>query len=130
MARKKRILLVDDDDMLREVAEACLQLLDWEVFTANSGAQALKVVDERKPDALVLDVMMPEMDGPGVLAVLRSKPETSRLPVIFLTAKGRPAEQDRLRGLGVCGVLAKPFEPLLLASQVAELLGWSVPPAP
>jgi CheY-like chemotaxis protein len=121
----KRILIIDDDAMIRDVTQACLEFLDWQVYTASSGKDGLVAAASHELDAILLDVMMPGMDGPDTLAALRESPATRDLPVVFLTAKAQVAERDRLAKLGVKGVLQKPFDPLLLAEQVAGLMGWN-----
>ncbi len=121
----KSLLLIDDDDDIREIAQLSIEVgTDWQVLTAASGAEGLEIARAQKPDAILLDVMMPTMDGPATLEVLRADALTREIPVVFLTAKARPAERDRLAGLAVSGVLAKPFDPLLLAEQLREVLGW------
>lgn len=122
----KRILVIDDEDDIREVAQLCLETLGgWEVITASSGNEGLCKALAELPDAIILDVMMPQMDGPTTYQKLRENTATQNIPVIFLTAKAQLAEQRKFAELGAKGVLAKPFEPLLLANQVAEVLGWS-----
>ncbi|HEY4132579.1 MAG TPA: response regulator [Gemmatimonadaceae bacterium] len=121
----KSLLLIDDDDDIREIAQLSLEVgTDWQVLTAASGAEGIEIARAQKPDAILLDVMMPVMDGPGTLEQLRTDDITRDIPVVFLTAKARPAERDRLAGLAVSGVLAKPFDPLLLADQLRVVLGW------
>lgn len=121
----RRVLVVDDDDAVREVTQVSLELVaGWEVEVASNGLQALELSSANAPDAILLDVMMPLMDGPTTLAGLRADPRTRDVPVVFLTAKVQPAERRRLEQLGAHGVLAKPFDPLRLHEQVADLLGW------
>jgi CheY-like chemotaxis protein len=121
----KRILIVDDEDYVREVAQMTLEVMaGWEVRTASSGVEALSAAAEDPPDAILLDVVMPEMDGPATLARLRAHPATAAVPVIFLTARARGAEQRRLARTGAAAVLAKPFDPSLLAGQLSRALGW------
>jgi CheY-like chemotaxis protein len=93
-----------------------------EVVDASSGADGIEKAAAEQPDAILLDVMMPMLDGPSTLAALRNQPATSKIPVIFLTAKAMPSEVERLRSLGAAGVLTKPFDPMTLASQVRALL--------
>ena len=122
----KTLLLIDDDDDIREVAQLSLELgAGWTVLAASSGPEGVKLARENKPDAILLDVMMPVMDGPATLDQLRADKLTHDIPVVFLTAKARPAERDRLAGLSVAGVLAKPFDPMTLADQLRATLGWS-----
>lgn len=121
----RHVLLIDDDEMIREVAEISLVAVGgWEVMTADSGEEGLGKAIAGQPDAILLDVMMPGLDGPATLQRLKADPATSGIPVVFLTAKVQQAEQQQWIDLGVVGVLLKPFDPMVLASQVAELLGW------
>jgi len=121
----KRVLLVDDEDDIREVAGMSLETVaGWTVLNARSGREGLKVAAEQQPDAILLDVMMPDMDGPMTFQNLKSAPATAHIPVIFLTAKAQTREQRGFRELGAEGVISKPFDPLTLADQVAEILGW------
>jgi two-component system alkaline phosphatase synthesis response regulator PhoP len=122
----RRILLVEDEDDIREVAQACLELTrGWEVHTASNGIKGLQSALELQPDAILLDVMMPELDGPGTLVELKQNAATQEIPVIFLTAKVHSAERARFMELGARGVLAKPFDPMKLGDDVAEILGWT-----
>ncbi|MGH9604136.1 MAG: response regulator [Terracidiphilus sp.] len=122
----RRILIIDDEDDIREVAALSLEsVAGWEVFMANSGAQGLARAIEHKPDAILLDVMMPGMDGPTTFRELRRNPATARIPVLLLTAKVQSSDQRRFAGLGVEAVLVKPFDPLTLPTQIAGALGWS-----
>ena len=119
------LLLVDDEDDIREVAQLSLEMTaGWEVHTASSGAQALAAARALKPEAILLDVMMPEMDGPTTVRHLKADPETAGIPVILLTAKVQPSDRRAFEDLGVVGVLAKPFDPMALAGEVAAVLGW------
>jgi CheY-like chemotaxis protein len=121
----RRILIVDDEDDIREVAQMSLEMVaGWEVIPARSGDEGVRLAAEHRPDAILLDVMMPGMDGPATAALLRNRPETAAIPVVLLTAKVQPADRRRLEALGVAGVLAKPFDPMELANQVSAVLGW------
>lgn len=121
----RKILLVDDEDDIREVAQMSLEMTaGWEVLTAPSGAEALRLAASERPDAILLDVMMPGMDGPATARALRASPETARIPIILLTAKVQAADRKRFDDLGVSGVLSKPFDPMELAAQVSGVLGW------
>lgn len=122
----RKILLVEDEDDIREVAQACLELTrNWEVHAASSGIEGLKLALEVQPDAILLDVMMPDLDGPGTLAGLHQNPATKDIPVIFLTAKVHSTERSRFMDLGARGVLAKPFDPMTLGDDIANVLGWT-----
>ncbi|MGH7770824.1 MAG: response regulator [Candidatus Binatia bacterium] len=122
----KRILIIDDEDDILEVAQVSLEVVaGWEVLTASSGNQGVAKAKVEQPDAILLDVMMPDVDGPATLRKLQADPTTKDIPVILLTAKVQACDRLRFSDLGVAAVLAKPFDPTRLASQVAEALGWS-----
>ena len=117
------ILLVDDEKDTRTVARIALrQLGRFTVVEAASGPEALAAATSARPDAVILDVMMPGMDGPAVLSALRADPSTADLPVIFLTAKAMPDEVARLKALGVLAIYTKPFDPAVFARDVREAL--------
>ena len=119
------ILIIDDEDDIREVAALSLETVaGWDVVTANSGAQGLLRAAEHQPDAVLLDVMMPGMDGPTTFRELRKNPATARIPVVLLTAKVQSNDQRRFADLGVNAILFKPFDPLTLAQQISDALGW------
>jgi CheY-like chemotaxis protein len=121
----KKVLVVDDEDHIREIAATSLEIVGgWSVITAGSGAEALSKAQTERPDAILLDVMMPEMDGPTVFRALRKNEETRSIPVILLTAKVQAAEREQFSDLGVDAVLAKPFDPMTLHREVAAALGW------
>jgi CheY-like chemotaxis protein len=122
----KRILIVDDEDRIREVVRACLvKLAKWEVLTAASGAEAIQTAAIEQPDAMLLDVSMPGMDGVETFQQLQANPKTQAIPVIFLTAKVQPTEQAEYRQLGAAGLIVKPFDPVQIAKEISQLLGWS-----
>jgi CheY-like chemotaxis protein len=119
-----KILIIDDEDDIRRIARLSLSKLGgMQVEDAGSGAEGLKKARECAVEAILLDVMMPGLDGPSTLAALRSDPSTAQIPVIFLTAKALDTEIARLKGLGVAAVLVKPFDPMTLPSQVKAALG-------
>jgi CheY-like chemotaxis protein len=118
-------LIIDDEDDIREVAALSLETVaGWDVLTANSGAQGLARAIEHQPDAILLDVMMPGMDGPTTFRELRKNPATAKIPVVLLTAKVQSNDQRRFADLGVEAILLKPFDPLTLSTQIAAALGW------
>jgi CheY-like chemotaxis protein len=118
----KHILYVDDEADIREVAQMALELEPgFEVRCAASGAEALVVARDWRPDLIMLDVMMPELDGPSTLSRLRAEPSTAATPVIFITARTQVQEVEAFLSLGAVGVIAKPFDPMQLGSQVREL---------
>ena len=122
----RRVLLVDDEDDIRLVARASLErLAGWQVVAASSGREGIELAKAEQPDAIVLDVMMPGLDGPGTLAQLRADPATASIPVVFLTAKVQAAERRRLEELGAAGVVAKPFDPMTLAGELSTAFGWA-----
>jgi CheY-like chemotaxis protein len=122
----KCILLIDDEKELSEVIQTCLRKLGgWNVLTAQSGCEGLEKARKEQPDAILLDVMMPDMDGFTVLHKLQGDPVTQNIPVILLTAKVQPLDQHKYALLGIAGVITKPFDPLKISSQVAIKLGWS-----
>jgi len=126
MSSPKRILIVDDEDDIREVAQVSLELVgQWQVLTAANGRDGLACARDQQPDAILLDVMMPDLDGPATLAELQADPATRNIPVLFLTAKAQTAERTRLAELGAAGVLTKPFDPLTLPGDVASALRWT-----
>lgn len=119
-----RILLVEDEPDIRTVAELALASVGgFAVHLCEGGAQALAELPGFAPDLVMLDVMMPGMDGPATLAELRKLPQGKDVPVIFMTAKVQQAEIESYKRLGAIGVIAKPFDPMTLADQVRELWG-------
>ncbi|MFT4216330.1 MAG: response regulator [Micropruina sp.] len=116
------LLLVDDDDDIREVAATALELVDgFRIVTATGGLQAVRQAQEHHPDGIVLDVMMPGMDGLQTVERLRADPVTAEIPVILLTARLDGDEPDD----GIAGVIAKPFDPMSLGGQIRRLMGWA-----
>ena len=114
-----RILHVDDEPDIREVVELSLGLdPDFVVQSCGSGKEALAAAAEWQPDFILLDVMMPVMDGPATLVQLRENARTASIPVIFMTARAQAREVDRFRSLGAVGVIPKPFDPMTLAASV------------
>ena len=117
-----KVLVTDDDADSRELVRLTLALHQIQVVEAGGGIECLKVAQETRPDAILLDVMMPSMDGPTTLTALRANPVTASIPVIFLTASAMPSEVERLKKLGARAVVAKPFDPFTLPNAVRELL--------
>lgn len=114
-----RVLYVDDEPDIREIAKIALDLDDGMVVeTAASGAEAITKARNWSPDIILLDVMMPDMDGPMTLAALRGHAATRSIPVVFITARTQAHEVERFRALGAAAVIPKPFDPMLLATQV------------
>ncbi|QIR37380.1 response regulator [Tolypothrix sp. PCC 7910] len=122
---RKRILLIDDEKSLSTVIQACLEnLADWTVLKAESGREGLLKAQTEKLNAILLDVMMPDVDGFTVLQELKNNPVTQSIPVMLITAKVEPTKHEQYAQLGIAGVINKPFDPLRLAEQVAGILGW------
>jgi CheY-like chemotaxis protein len=118
-----RILIIDDEDDIREATQICLEVTgDWEVLTASSGQEGLVKAQVEQPDVILLDVMMPDMDGLATLERLQSVPTTNRIPVILLTAKAQPAEQRRFSKLAVAAVILKPYDPFTLSDRVIDAM--------
>ena len=118
-----KVLIIDDDVDIRTIA--CLSLSrvgGMDVIEAASGGEGVRKAREEKPDVILLDMMMPTMDGLETLAALRSQPATARTPVIFLTAKAVGSDSERLTALGAAGVLIKPFDPRTLSEDVRDLV--------
>lgn len=116
-----KVLYVEDDEDLRELGELALGLdSSLDIRTADGGEAALALLDsgQWKPDLILLDVMMPDMDGPALLTSIRMRAGFAGTPVIFFTARSQPDELARYASLGACGVIAKPFDPLTLAARV------------
>jgi len=121
----KRILIIDDEETIQTVVRFGIKMAaDWDVLTAGSGAQGIQTAQAENPDVILLDVMMPEMDGIATLMALQSQVETERIPVIFLTAKAQTAEKNQFNNLGVSGVITKPFNSLHLPEPISRILQW------
>jgi CheY-like chemotaxis protein len=122
----RQILIVDDEEDVRAITQLGLEMsVGWSVLTASSGQEALQMAADYQPDAILLDMMMPDMDGRATLEQLKANPATQAIPVILVTAKAQQSEQESFAGLEVAAIFAKPFRPLQLAQQVSEALGWS-----
>ncbi|HEU4654233.1 MAG TPA: response regulator [Steroidobacteraceae bacterium] len=116
------VLYVDDEPDIREVVELSLGLVGGlTVHTCESGERALEVLPILQPDLILLDVMMPRLDGPSTLQRLRADPRSARIPVVFMTAKAMPQEVERFKQLGAVAVIAKPFDPMRLGEQVISI---------
>ena len=121
--RPKHILLVDDENDIREVAALSLEAIGgWRVSSASDGGRGVALALAERPDAILLDVMMPGLDGPATVVRLREDPQTRDIPVILLTAKAQGADRRRFAELDVAGTLTKPFDPMTLPDQIAAIL--------
>lgn len=120
----KRILLVEDDPDIQTIAKLALNSIGgFTVHACSSGREALAAVTACNPDCVLLDVMMPGMDGPSVLKALRALPACANTPVIFMTARVQPSEVAQYKELGALDVIAKPFDPITLADDIRRILG-------
>jgi CheY-like chemotaxis protein len=125
MRATKHVLLADDEASIRLVASIALQRVGgFRVSLARHGREVLEAVAEERPDVVLLDVMMPYLDGPETLLALRQLYPATSLPVVFLTAALQGDQLAHLQQLDAQGVLKKPFDPMLLAANLRLLLGW------
>ncbi|MGL5076943.1 MAG: response regulator [Waterburya sp.] len=121
----KRILFIDDEEDIRTLAGFCLESeAGWEMLGASNGTDGIAIAETEQPDAILLDAMMPEIDGLQTLAKLRVNPKTKHIPTIFITAKAQASDRRRFYNAGAKGVINKPFDSLTLASQISGFLGW------
>ena len=122
MPELKRILHVEDDVSIQAVARLALEAVGgYEVMTCSNGQEALDRLEDFAPDFILLDVMMPGMDGPQTLSKIATQVDIQQVPVAFMTAKVQPAEIAYYQTLGARDVIIKPFDPMQLAAQVREI---------
>ena len=122
MSELRTILYVEDDLDIQAVVTMALEVVGgFDVTVAGSGREALIAVEGGVPDLILLDVMMPDMDGPTTLGHMRERPGLSDVPVVFITAKVQATEIEYFKSLGAVDVIAKPFDPVTLASQVQAI---------
>jgi CheY-like chemotaxis protein len=120
------VLIVDDDEHIREVAQVTLEAIaGWTVVTAASGQEGIARALAEQPDAILLDVMMPEMDGPTTVGKLKEGEVTRDIPVVLLTAKVQAEDKRGFMDLGIEGIISKPFDPMTLADEISRTLGWA-----
>lgn len=123
----KLILVIDDERPIQQVVGLSLKMAaNWQIICASSGQEGIQLAETRQPDAILLDVMMPEIDGIRTFERLNNNLQTKDIPVILLTAKTGTAEKRLFQKIGVTGVITKPFDPLSLANQIAKLIGWQL----
>lgn len=123
---QKKILMIDDEADIQTIARIGLTLMGgWQVLTASSGQEGIAQAKKNRPDAILLDVMMPDMDGIATLSALKADAETQFIPIIFLTAKSKASDRKKFYEIGAQGVINKPFDPTTLASQISGFLGWA-----
>lgn len=126
MSEPQTVLIIDDEEDIRELARISLERVGGlQVLAAASGPEGLELAASAHPDAIVLDAMMPGMDGPETLTKLKADSATEPIPVVFLTGSVQEVERDRFMSLGAVGILPKPFDPMKLAEDLRSCLGWS-----
>ncbi|WP_028474440.1 response regulator [Nocardioides alkalitolerans] len=119
-------LVVDDDEDIRAITELALARVGgWEVVTADRGARALEIARERKFSVILLDLMMPQMDGIETASRLLADPATADVPIILVTAKAMIGDAQPWDGVAIAGVIPKPYNPMTLAADVSAMLGWA-----
>ncbi len=120
----RKVVLCDDDPDIRAIGEMSLRDVGgWEVTCVSDGEAALEAARRERPDFILLDVMMPTLDGPGTFAKLQDDPACRDIPVVFMTAKAQPHELRGYTELGAAGVIAKPFDPITLPDEIRALVG-------
>ncbi len=118
----QKIVYVEDEPDIQAIAQMALESIGgFSVVLCNSGREALDIIPAEKPDLVLMDVMMPEMDGPSTLQALRKLPDCQQIPVAFMTAKVQKSEIDEFVQLGAIGVIPKPFDPMTLSDEVRGL---------
>ncbi|MFB2939421.1 response regulator [Aerosakkonemataceae cyanobacterium BLCC-F154] len=123
----KTVLIIDDESDIREIAKVSLQLTrSWNVEGVSSGKEGLAIAIDKQPDLILLDVVMPEMDGLTTLKLLKENPFTQEIPVILLTATVKVATKQQYALLGAKAVMIKPFDPGILADQIETAVGWKI----
>lgn len=124
-AMTKRVLIIDDETAIQDVIQGCLEdIAGWKVFKAKSGRDGLSIAESEQPDAILLDVSMPDMDGVETFQRLQGNPATSYIPVAFLTARVQPEDKARFKQLGIAGLIVKPFNAITLIEDIANLFKW------
>jgi two-component system, OmpR family, response regulator len=115
----EKILLAEDDPDIQEIAVMALEDFgEYDVVPCNSGVEAVEKTPQVRPDLILMDVMMPEMDGPTALKTIRQMPDIANIPVIFLTARSQPHEVNEYIAMGAIDVIKKPFDPLSLCEDI------------
>ncbi len=125
--KNKCILLIDDEETIQEVVQMGIEIeAGWQVEIASSGEEGITLAQIQQPDAILLDVMMPNLDGISTLSQLKANEKTQSIPVIFLTAKTQAADKKKFQSLGIVDVITKPFNSMTLASRIAKILEWEL----
>jgi CheY-like chemotaxis protein len=123
MAAKKRVLVCDDDPVILRLLEVNLELEGFEVLTGNNGEEGVEIALREQPDLVILDIMMPRMDGYEACRRLKEEEKTQHIPVVFLSAKAQLADIEKGKSFGVAEYLTKPFDPTDLTDLVLKLVG-------
>ncbi|WP_404791008.1 response regulator [Altericista sp. CCNU0014] len=125
----KRVLIIDDEEAIQTVVQFGVQMAaGWEVLVACTGPQGIQIAQSEAIDAILLDVMMPGMDGIATFQALQTHSKTAQIPVIFMTAKAQRSEASHFNALGMRGTIAKPFNALDLPHLIAAILHWELEP--
>ena len=123
----KHLLLIDDEPTIQEVVQVSLELdTDWTIALASSGTEGINKAESEQTDAILLDVMMPGMDGVETFNRLKQHNLLHSIPVIFLTAKAQSLQRSQLSQIGARGIISKPFNSLQLANHISKILGWQL----
>jgi CheY-like chemotaxis protein len=123
----KCVLVIDDEIAIQEVIQGCLEELGaWKVLVASSGIEGVELARSHQPDGILLDVLMPEIDGFEVLQRFQEHVETQSIPVILLTARVQPEDREKFSQMAITGVILKPFDPMNLVNQIATIFGWEL----
>lgn len=121
----KQVLVIDDDDGVREIIQLSLEAVaGWDILSASSGREGIAIAQDKQPDLILLDVMMPEEDGVVVYKQLQANARTQAIPTILLTAKAQASERQSFMELGINGVITKPFQATALANDITQMLDW------
>ncbi len=122
IAKLQHILCVDDEEDILDVAKMCLEMVaGFQVSCCSRGKEAIERVRDINPDLILLDVMMPDMDGPSTLRELRKISLLETIPIVFMTARVHPAEVAQYLALGASGVVPKPFDPMRLSDEITKI---------
>jgi len=123
----KRILIVDDDIGIRRIVQLSLNTIaNWEVLLASSGSEGVAIAEAELPDAILLDVMMPGMDGIETLSKMQANPATKLIPIILLTAKSKVSAEKPFNNIAIAGIITKPFKAPQLVTQIRSILNWNI----
>lgn len=118
------VLIIDDDEDILFVAQSCLQLQGkWQMLTASSGTEGFTIAKQEQPDVILLDLIMPGVDGEATMKMLKNDIMTAEIPVILMTAKNSRQERSLYLELGAIAIINKPFEPLEISAQISNALG-------